>query len=151
MTLNLMTVLPIRMMSQDIFVSRGNAINLVGRAAVYEGKPQQCAFPDLLIRIRVDQLRLNPRFLAYYFHSRRAREYIEGCASGTSPTMKKVSQPKLGAMPVPVIDIEIQKSIISTLDEVRSRIGIDILQQNSLHELRALIPSLIDRGIRGLL
>lgn len=104
---------PFWMVPGDIFVSRGNTIDLVGRTAVYEGNPEKCAFPDLLIRIRVDESRIDPYYFSYYFHSRTARQYIESVASGTSPSMKKISQTKLNPMPIPVISLNKQKQISS--------------------------------------
>ncbi len=141
---------PYWMRSGDIFVSRGNAINLVGRAAMYEDVPAQCAYPDLLIRIRVDESKMNPAFLVRYFHSQRARDYLELVASGTSTTMKKVSQPKLEEMPVPVIGLSEQITIVKQLQEISRRAAemIDIQKQTqSMWE--AMLPAALDRAFRG--
>lgn len=138
------------MKENDIFVSRGNSLELVGRAAVYKGIPANCAFPDLLIRIRVDQAKIEPQFIVYYFQTIKAREYIESQASGTSPSMKKVSQPKLENMLVPVPPLDEQRRIVAYLDSVQARLAsLRELQSQAGEELDALLPSVLDRAFRG--
>lgn len=114
---------PYWMKQNDIFVSRGNTIDLVGRAAVYEGYPQECAYPDLLIRVRVDPQKANPHFIAQYFHSNHARQYIESVATGTSASMKKISQQKLREMPIPNISLNEQDNIAIYIDKVNQEVN----------------------------
>jgi type I restriction enzyme S subunit len=134
----------------DIFVSRGNSLELVGRAAIYEEIPENCAFPDLLIRIRVDKTAIDPRYLVYYFQSAKARKYIESEASGTSPSMKKVSQPKLERMQIPVPPLEEQRRLVAYLDGLQAQVSaLRGLQSESARELAALLPSVLDRAFKG--
>ncbi len=134
----------------DILVSRGNTIDLVGRAAVYEGEPSNCAMPDLLIRIRVQCDRINPHFLAVFFHSVEARKYIESQVSGTSSTMPKISQPKLAAMPVNIPPLPEQRRIITYLNDLQAKVDLlKRLQAETQKELNALIPSILDKAFKG--
>ncbi len=134
----------------DIVVSRGNTIGLVGRAAVYDGIPPKCAIPDLLIRIRVVQELLDPKFLAFFFHSNEARQYIESRVTGTSPTMKKISQQKLRVMQVPVPSLAEQRHIVAYLNDLQCKaIALKRLQAETLAELDALIPSVLAKAFRG--
>jgi type I restriction enzyme S subunit len=134
----------------DIVVSRGNTPDLVGRAAVYEGIPPSCAMPDLLIRIRVDSKLADPRFISMYFHSTEARKYIESLVTGTSPTMKKISQPKLRSMPVPVVPLEEQRRIVAYLDDLQAKVdALKRLQAETSAGLDALLPSVLDRAFKG--
>lgn len=138
------------MRQDDIFVSRGNSLELVGRASVYEGKPENCAFPDLLIRIRVDKSLIEPRYLVYYFQSAKARKYIEREASGTSPSMKKISQPKLERMPIPVPSLPEQRRLVTYLDELQAEVSpLRRLQSETMRELDALLPSVLDKAFNG--
>ena len=134
----------------DILISRGNAPDLVGRAAVYEGQPPQCAFPDLLIRARVKTNETEPRFLATFFHSSEARKYIGSQISGTSSTMPKISQPKLMSMPVPRLPIDEQRRIVAWLDKLRLKIDelVSWNERNSV-EFDALLPSILDKAFKG--
>ena len=45
----------------DVLIQRGNSLEYVGIAAVYEGAEHQFIYPDLMIRIRVADS-VNPRF-----------------------------------------------------------------------------------------
>ena len=134
----------------DIFVSRGNSLELVGRAAVYNGIPNDCAFPDLLIWIRVDNTKIDPQYIVYFFQTIEARKYIESQASGTSPSMKKVSQPKLEGMPIPVPPLDEQRRIVAYLDSLQAKVDeLRRLQSESERELSALMPSILDKAFKG--
>ena len=141
---------PYWLKQDDIVISRGNAPELVGRAAVYEGEPRDCAFPDLLIRARVKRNEVDPRFLAMFFHSSEARAYIESQISGTSSTMPKISQPKLMAMPIPIISIVEQRKIVAWLEKVKSKIDELVLWKEKCSvEFDALFPSILDKAFKG--
>lgn len=134
----------------DIVVSRGNTTELVGRAAVYTGTPPKCAIPDLLIRIRLIQERTDPMFIAIFFRSCEARDYIESQVTGTSPTMKKISQPKLRAMLVPVMNIQEQRRIVAYLGSLQAQVErLKALQAQTAAELEALVPSILDKAFKG--
>jgi type I restriction enzyme S subunit len=141
---------PYWMRRGDLFVSRGNTPNLVGRAAVYEGNPPDCAMPDLLIRIRVNLELADPKFIARYFHSSEARQYVESHVTGTSPTMKKISQPKLEAMPIPVLPLTEQHRIVAYLDGLQAKVDeLRRLQAETQKELNALMPSILAKAFAG--
>lgn len=136
----------------DILVSRGNAVELVGRAAVYEGNPPNCAMPDLLIRIRIQRDKIDPHFLSAFFHSTEAREYIKSQISGTSSTMPKISQPKLEVMSVPVPTLDEQKKIMKCLDGLQVTVdALMRLQAETATELDTLLPSILDKAFCGAL
>lgn len=138
------------MKRDDIFVSRGNSLELVGRAAVYEGKPVNCAFTDLLIRVRVEKTIIEPHYLVDYFQSAQARKYIESEASGTSPSMKKVSQPKLERMQIPIPPLDEQRRIVAYLDDLQAQVDqLRRLQIETQKELDALLPSILDKAFKG--
>lgn len=111
------------MRENDIFVSRGNSLELVGKSAVYKNIPSKTAFQDLLIRIRVNN-QLNPQYLSHYFHSLEARDYIESVATGTSPSMKKISQPKLKKMPIPIVTPKKQDAVVIILNDFNKKLSV---------------------------
>ncbi|MCL4707021.1 restriction endonuclease subunit S [bacterium] len=141
---------PYWLKSGDIVVSRGNSTELVGRAAVYEGNPPKCAFPDLLIRVRLNPELAEPRFISTFFQSQEVRRYVESQVSGTSPTMKKISQPKLKALSVPVISLAEQRRIVAYLDSLQAQVDrLKVLQAQTAAELEALLPAILDRAFKG--
>lgn len=134
----------------DLLISRGNSDKFVGNAAVYEGNPSPCAFPDLLIRARIDPEKGNPHFFVYVFRSSKVRRYIESVISGTSSTMKKISQPKLEEVPVPDIRLIEQNKAVEYLNEAQEKASTFVrLQTELLRELNALLPSILDKAFKG--
>ena len=130
----------------DLLISRGNSDKFVGNAAVYEGNPSPCAFPDLLIRVRIDPKKGNPHFFVYIFRSSNVRKYIESVISGTSSTMKKISQPKIEAMPVPDMGLVEQNKIVDYLNEIQEKANTLVkLQAEIYDEIKALLASIIDK------
>src|SRR5262249_11720768 len=76
----------------DLLISRSNTPDLVGHAAIYDGTPSPCIYPDLLMLLRIETKRCDTRFVHYVLQSRIVRDFIKTHAKGTSPTMKKISQ-----------------------------------------------------------
>lgn len=134
----------------DLLMGRGNSLELVGRAALYTGEPHRFAYPDLIIRIRLNTSLVIPQFVAWFLRSREARDFIERRVVGTSPTMKKVSQPLVEQIPVPEMRIEDQQRIVGVLDRVQQQIdGIVQAQVSTQAELTALLPAVLDKAFRG--
>ena len=134
----------------DLLMGRGNSLELVGRAVLFRGEANQFAFPDLIIRVRLDPRLIDLEFVEWYLKSSEARYYIEGEAQGTSPTMKKVSQPIISSIPIPDIPIDVQQRITTALNAVQQRVDEIMLAQNSSRtELDALLPSALNRIFRG--
>jgi len=77
----------------DLLVTHSNAPDLVGHAAIYDGCPAPCIFPDLIMRVAVDESVATKRFVWYWMRSPVVRTYIQEKAKGTSPTMKKIAGP----------------------------------------------------------
>lgn len=101
----------------DVFVSRANTIDLVGLSSVAEGKPQErLIYPDLLIKLKADQTKILPRYLAYALRSAGARKQIKDRALGASQTMVKISGERLREVMIPVPSIPEQLQIVSRLD-----------------------------------
>jgi type I restriction enzyme S subunit len=134
----------------DIVVSRGNSPEFVGRAAVYEGKPAKCAMPDLLIRVRVKPDVADAHFISTFFQTTEARDYIAAQISGTSSTMPKISQSKLGTLPVPIPSLPEQRRIVAELDALQAEVGpLKRLQAETAADLDALLPAVLDRAFKG--
>lgn len=134
----------------DFFVSRGNgSLSLVGRGGLVTEEPDDVAYPDTLIRVRVDQARMDPRFLALVWNSNAVRIQIEGVAR-TTAGIYKVNQQHLAAVVVPLPHLEEQVQIAA---EVERRLSIiqaaarTIEQQ--LHRCATLRRSLLAAAFSG--
>jgi type I restriction enzyme S subunit len=108
----------------DLLVTRSNTPELVGHAAIYEGVPAPCIYPDLMMRVPIDPARATERFVWYWLQSPTARQHVQSLASGTSPTMMKIGQTALLNMPFPSnLPLEVQAPIVERLDQITSQVG----------------------------
>lgn len=76
----------------DFLVSRSNTLDKVGRAALYRGGLNNCAYPDLIMKFRVDETTVLPDFLEVLLQSALARKHFMQRASGTSSSMVKITK-----------------------------------------------------------
>jgi type I restriction enzyme S subunit len=135
----------------DLLISRSNTPELVGHAAFYDGNPTPCIYPDLMMRLEFKYLSVERRFIWYWLQSPWVREFIKNNAKGTSPTMKKISQSTVMAIPFPTsLSLSEQREIVSELDKLQSEVtALKRLQAETASELDALLPSILNRAFRG--
>jgi type I restriction enzyme S subunit len=80
--------------------------------------------PDLIFRaVFRDESKIDPRYLAEVMRMPHLRHQIEAVATGTSPTMKKISKPGLLALRLPLPPIAIQKKLVAEVTAARERIA----------------------------
>jgi type I restriction enzyme, S subunit len=141
---------PFWIQPNDLLMGRGNSMELVGRVVLYKGEKLKFAYPDLTIRLRVNPDKALPEFVELYMMSSEARQYIESKATGTSPTMKKVSQPVIAAIPFPDVPIEQQKIILGRMEILQKKVKeIHNFQEKCFSELTGLENSIISNMFRG--
>ena len=135
----------------DLLVTRSNTEQLLGHAAIYSGEPSPCIYPDLMMRLKVDPEKADTRFVYYWLRTPEVRARIQKAGSGTSSTMKKITQKDVMALPFPgTIDLAEQRSVVRSLDDLVASIDdARATQKNVEQELSALMPALLDRGFRG--
>lgn len=135
----------------DLLITRSNTPDLVGHAAIYNGSPSPCIYPDLMMKLKVNPARTDSRFVWLWLQTVTARDYISRHAKGTSPTMKKISQGVVMDIPFPVdIQITEQRRIVAHLDDLQARVdSLKRLQADTAAELDALLPSVLDKAFKG--
>ena len=95
----------------DIFIERANTLDYVGLAALYEGPSDFAIFPDLLVRIRVQEKQVKPKVLCEYLISHRCRTYFQMNAKGTAGNFPKIDQGIIENLLVPVPSLKEQAKI----------------------------------------
>lgn len=135
----------------DLLITRSNTLELVGHAAIYDGNPSPCIYPDLIMRLELKNDCVDSRFVWYWLQSSSVREFISKHAKGTSPTMKKISQGIVMSIPFPsMLTLSEQRRIVAELDALQSEAGnLKRLQAETAVELDALFPSILDRAFKG--
>jgi type I restriction enzyme S subunit len=76
----------------DIFIERANTPDYVGLVALYDGVENFAIYPDLLIRIRVDRNRANPKYIEEFLLSPVCRRYYKMRAKKTAGNFPKIDQ-----------------------------------------------------------
>jgi len=135
----------------DLLITRSNTPELVGHAAIYNGSPTPCIYPDLMMRLPLNLDQVDPTFVWYWLQSPPARDFIFGKAKGTSSTMKKISQGVVMAIPFPAhLSLPEQRHIVAELDRLQTEAdSLKALQAETGTELRALMPSIVSRVFTG--
>nr|WP_242018981.1 restriction endonuclease subunit S [Trichocoleus sp. FACHB-832] len=135
----------------DLLITRSNTPELVGHAAIYNGSPFPCIYPDLMMRLDVNESKADKKFVHRWLTCTPVRDYIKSKAKGTSPTMKKISQEIVMNIPFPSdVSLLQQRRIVSYLHELQTKVDtIKQLRGQAINELDALLPSILDKAFKG--
>jgi type I restriction enzyme S subunit len=96
----------------DLLVSRANTVDYVGAVVLVRKTRPRLLLSDKSLRLLLSSAVL-PEWLVITLRSPDARRYIEGVATGTSDSMRNISQPKLRALQVPLPPIDVQRELIA--------------------------------------
>jgi type I restriction enzyme S subunit len=131
----------------DLLFSRANTTELVGAVAYVDASPKNLLLPDKLWRfVWREPQRAEPLFVWSLFQTRSVREAIGRRATGTSGSMKNISQEKLLAMSTILPPMALQREFGRRLLHTRS-LQLDFRRALSL--LDAGFTSLQHRAFRG--
>lgn len=106
----------------DLLISRANTTELVGAAVFVDRNYDHLMLPDKILRVKYKEHLVDPRYLLYALRTKEARKHIEEQATGTSDSMRNLSQPKLSAVPIPLAPLAEQKRIACKLDRLLAAI-----------------------------
>jgi type I restriction enzyme, S subunit len=131
----------------DLLFSRANTSELVGATALVSETPENCVLPDKIWRfVWHDRPRAEPYFVWYLFQQRRFRDQISRRATGTSGSMKNISQEKVLSIPVALPPLRLQKEFAeraSLISQQRRTYGAGVERHDHL------FASLQHRAFRG--
>lgn len=100
----------------DFFVSRGNgSLGLVARGSYVRAEPDEVAFPDTMIRIRLRQDMADTAFIYYQWQSVEVRAQIVAAAR-TTAGIYKVSQKDLAKIQLVIPTLEEQQLIAARVE-----------------------------------
>ena len=102
----------------DFLVARGNgSLRLVGRGGVVGEVSEPVAYPDTLIRVRVDPVQCDLRYLQVVWESTGVRKQIEAAAR-TTAGIYKINQRDLAAVIFPLPPLDVQRQIVTVVANV---------------------------------
>lgn len=135
-----------RLLANDLLIveGHGNATE-IGRCALWDGSVDPCVHQNHLIRVRVDQERLDPVFLCHYLNSPQGRQHLLRSAKTTSG-LNTISTSNVKETPVVVPPMSLQKQFVERVTRVERVRATNLA---SLAQLEALYASLQHRAFRG--
>ena len=131
----------------DLLFSRANTTDLIGATAYVSYTLPNLLLSDKLWRfVWHETPRAEPLFVNYLFRQPRFRAEIGRRASGTSGSMKNISQNKVLSISVGFPPLELQRTFakrVTIIDQLKTA------HRTALAELDALFASLQHRAFRG--
>lgn len=85
----------------DLLLQRSNTPDIVGTAAIFDGPSETYVYPDLMMRLRFDDLSV-AEWVWRYANTRHGREYLLRRAAGSSGSMVKISGDAVRSMVIPL-------------------------------------------------
>lgn len=132
----------------DLLFSRANTAALIGATALVEQVSDNIVMPDKIWRFRLHEGLADPVFMHYLFATPKFREELSRRATGSSGSMKNISQDK-------VLSIEVAQPPFEKQIEFARRVGTvrATRAQAAAHlsELEALFVSFQSRAFAGAL
>lgn len=106
----------------DLLISRANTTALVGAPVLVPDDHPCLMLPDKILRVLYRPEAVDARYLLQALRSERARAHMEAEATGTSDSMRNLSQPKLRDTPIVLPPLRTQKRIADKLDVLLARV-----------------------------
>ncbi|MGW5136113.1 restriction endonuclease subunit S [Streptomyces sp. NPDC004135] len=109
--------------SGDLLMTRANTEDLVGVACVVENPPPRLMLSDKTLRLVVDVSMADVGFVAAVLSNPAVRVQIKSAATGTSGSMKNISQGSIERLLVPDVPLEEQKRVQAAMVGARRRVN----------------------------
>ncbi len=130
----------------DLLLSRANTVDLVGLVCQVREAPPNLMLSDKTLRLRANQEVIDPRYLYWALQIHTTRRQIENLATGTSGSMKNISQASVRALVAPGPEVKEQQRIAERLDvDSEARLSL----QREVHTLRYLKYGLMSDLLMG--
>lgn len=100
----------------DIYLQRGNTAELVGTAALFDVDEPNFIYPDLMIRIRADESKVNNYYLLIMLQSQPVRDFLMRNAVGAAGSMPKINQSIVKRVPIPLPPLATQQAIVAEIE-----------------------------------
>lgn len=131
----------------DILFNRTNSYELVGRTAIVEMETD-AVFASYLVRVSVDNKRLDPRFLNHFLNWDTAQFELKKLAT-RGVSQANISAGKLREFGIPITDLDEQREIVAILDTIDRKIDLHRRKRAVLDDLfKALLYKLMTGEIR---
>jgi type I restriction enzyme S subunit len=125
----------------DLLISRSNTYELVGLVCIVANAPPRLMLCDKTLRLRLKPHRGLNRFFALLLQTRTARKQIEVNATGTSGSMKNISQDVIRSLWLPYPDTNEQARILTAIQPVQDELSATTKELEKLQRLKTGLAS----------
>jgi type I restriction enzyme, S subunit len=128
----------------DFLITRCNTRELVGKVCIVPKNYNKLMLCDKTLRLDFAEYDICKEFILEALRSRELRTQIEAAASGTGGAMKNISQEDIRELKVPIPPIEIQRTIVSLIQQVEKvRYSIEIHLAKTIVCRRTLLHQML--------
>jgi type I restriction enzyme, S subunit len=100
-----------RIRKGDLIISRANTLELVGAVVLVSEDYPMRLLSDKTLRLVIDKEKALPEYLLMILRLSEARAHIEKNATGTSNSMRNISQSSINTIPIPKVTIDKQREL----------------------------------------
>ncbi|HEX7348518.1 MAG TPA: hypothetical protein VF264_02550 [Rhodanobacteraceae bacterium] len=104
-----------RVRAGDLIISRANTRELVGAVVRVSQDYPLRLLSDKTLRLVIDATKADPDYLLLALRTERARAHIEANATGTSDSMRNISQGVIASIPIWIPRLSVQRRIAARL------------------------------------
>lgn len=131
----------------DVLINRTNSLELVGKAATFDGRDGEWIYASYLVRIRVDTSRVLPEYVTATINSRVGRSYVLATAR-RAIGMVNINAREMAGFPIPLPPLEVQRGIVYRLAEARQA-GQQIRARLGATDANLLMNAVLRRAFAG--
>ena len=134
----------------DLLISRANTVELVGAVVLVKEDYPNLLLSDKTLRLLPTKKILEKEFLLYALRTKKVRNFFEDQATGTSDSMRNLSQAKIRLTKIPLPPLNEQRRIVEKIEALTARIR---KARAALDEIPALLDqfrqSVLAAAFRG--
>ncbi len=128
----------------DLIISRANTIELVGAVVLVDKHYPNRLLSDKTLRLILSkENEIKPEYLLQILKLQEARSHIEDNATGTSDSMRNISQKTINKIPIPKAGLGKQQELIQLFDNCEEHISKAEESLNDMLEELSTIPQKI--------
>ena len=123
----------------DFLIGRANTLELVGSCVIVDSINKKLMLSDKILRIVFCNF-VNHFFILYMMKSKFLRSQIEKSSTGSSPTMKNISQESIKNYVLPLPSLKEQEEIVNKVETLLAKVTI---LENQIQDSKSLSDKLI--------
>lgn len=136
-----------RVKKGDLIISRANTLELVGAVVLVNEDYPNRLLSDKTLRLKLISSEVLPEYLLHILKLPEARKHIEENATGSSNSMRNISQKAICTIPIPQAEETQQKEIIELLEGTRVQLKkIEVAIKEIFDDLDVLPKKLLEEA-----